>query len=191
MERKITYFEDTKSDNTIETLRLVEERLKDTGINKLVIASTTGDTAVKAMEFFQDKGVKLIVVPHQYDFFAKENRFSKQTIDKLREEGHIVHFGTMIFHTDKLFGSNIPTVIANFLRCFSQGVKVCIEIVLMATDGGLLSNGEKIIAIAGTGLRADTALVMQAGSSQSLSKLRVNEIICKPLNTLNTEVCDN
>jgi hypothetical protein len=76
---------------------------------------------------------------------------------------------------------------ANLLRCFSQGVKVCFEIVLMATDAGLLTSGEKVAAIAGTGRGSDTALVMQAASSQNIRKLRVNEIICKPLNTLNVE----
>jgi len=28
---------------------------------------------------------------------------------------------------------------ATLLRCFSQGVKVCFEIVVMATDGGLVT----------------------------------------------------
>ena len=71
---------------------------------------------------------------------------------------------------------------ANLLRCFSQGVKVCFEIVMMATDAGLLERGESVIAMAGTGRGADTALVMQAASSQNMPKLRVNEMLCKPLN---------
>jgi hypothetical protein len=78
-------------------------------------------------------------------------------------------------------------MMANLLRCFCQGVKVCFEIVLMATDAGLLASQEKVIAIAGTGQGSDTALVMQAASSQHLNRLRVNEIICKPLNPLNID----
>ena len=76
---------------------------------------------------------------------------------------------------------------ANLLRCFCQGFKVCFEIVLMATDAGHVKSGETIIAIAGTGRGSDTGLVMQAASSQHLKKLRVNEILCKPLNPLNIE----
>lgn len=180
MERKINYFEEVKADHTEEAFGLVAERLKSSGIKKLVIASTTGATAVKAMEFFKDMGVQLIVVPHQFDFARKENPFPKELVQTLRSSGHEVHFGTMLFHTDKIFGSNIPTVIANFLRIFSQGVKVCVEIVLMATDAGYLNRGEQVIAIAGTGLKADTALVMQAASTQHYQRLRVNEILCKP-----------
>jgi hypothetical protein len=75
----------------------------------------------------------------------------------------------------------------NLLRCFSQGVKVCFEIVLMVTDAGHAASGEKLIAIAGTARGSDTALVMQAASSQHLKRLRVHEIICKPLNPLNID----
>jgi uncharacterized protein len=93
----------------------------------------------------------------------------------------------MLFHTDEFYGLNNATTMANLLRCFCQGVKVCFEIVLMVTDAGLVTGGERVIAIAGTGRGSDTALVMQAASTQHLKRLKVNEIICKPLNPLNIE----
>jgi hypothetical protein len=187
MESKIVYFEDIKPENTDITFGLVEERLTALGIRKLVLASTTGATAAKAPDFFKEKGVKLIVVPHQFDFVRKINPFPHELVKTLRESGHEVHFGTMLFHTENLYESNIPTLMANLLRCFSQGVKVCVEIVLMATDAGYLTSGEKVIAIAGTGRGSDTALVMQAASSRNIKKLRVNEILCKPMNPLNLD----
>lgn len=187
MESKIVYFENIGAENTEMTFQLVRERLNTLGIKKLVLASTTGTTARKAMDFFREQSVRLIVVPHQFDFVRKENPFSPELVNTLKKSGHEVHFGTMLFHTDELYQSSIPTVMANLLRCFSQGVKVCFEIVLMATDGGHLMSGEKVIAIAGTGRGSDTALVMQAASSRNIKKLRVNEIICKPLNPLNIE----
>ena len=52
---------------------------------------------------------------------------------------------------------------------------------------GPSGEGEKIIAVAGTGKGSDTALVMQAASTQHIRNLRVNEIICKPLNPLNID----
>jgi hypothetical protein len=184
MEKKIMYFEDARGDHTAETFALVKERLAGSVIKKLVLASTTGATALNAMEYFKGTDVKLVIVPHQFDFFKKENTFPKETVQKLRAAGHEVHFGTMLFHTDKLYDNQTPTAIANFLRCFSQGVKVCFEIVLMATDGGLVDTGETVIAIAGTGRGADTALTMQAASTRNLNGLKVNEILCKPLNEL-------
>ena len=187
MESKIAYFEDLKTDNTETTFRMVEERLKATAIKKIVLASTTGATAMKALEYFQNQDVKIIVVPHQFDFKRKQNPFPPELVKTLRDAGHKVHFGTMLFHTGELYGSTIPTVMATLLRCFSQGVKVCFEIVLMVTDAGLINSGEPVIAIAGTGRGSDTALIMQAASSQHLNKLRVNEIICKPYNMLHID----
>jgi len=187
MDKKIVYFDEGGSENTLETFRLVQERSSSLNIRKLVLASTTGSTAVKAKDFFSRDGIKLIVVPHQWDFHREQNAFPEPLTRELRREGHEVHFGTMLFHTDGLYGSNSATTMANLLRCFCQGVKVCFEIVLMATDAGLLVSGEKVIAIAGTASGSDTALVMQAASSQHLKRLRVNEIICKPLNPLNID----
>jgi hypothetical protein len=57
----------------------------------------------------------------------------------------------------------------------------------MVTDAGLVATGERVIAIAGTAWGSDTAMVMQAASTQHLRRLRVNEIICKPLNPLNID----
>ncbi len=187
MEKSITYFEDVRADNGEVTFSLVRERLKGSAIKKLVLASTTGATAERAAKFFRDDGVKLIVIPHQFDFMRESNPFSQDLAMKLRAMGHEVHFATMLFHTDGFYGSTSATLMANLLRCFSQGVKVCFEIVVMATDGGLVASGEQVIVIAGSGRGSDTALVMQAASSQHLKKLRVNEILCKPLNPLNID----
>ena len=187
MESKVVYFEEITPANTEAVFRLVQERLKGTGIKKLVIASTTGATAKRAMDFFKDSGIKLIIVPHQFDFHRHTNAFPQELVKTLRESGHEVHFSTMLFHTDDFYGSNSGTTMANLLRCFCQGVKVCFEIVLMATDGGHIASGERVIAIAGTGRGSDTALVMQAASTQHLRNLKVNEIICKPLNPMNID----
>jgi len=51
----------------------------------------------------------------------------------------------------------------------------------MACDGGCIRIGEKVIAVAGTGSGADTAVVATAAPSTKLASLRVHEIICKPI----------
>jgi hypothetical protein len=184
MESKTVYFESIGLENTEVAFGLARDRARELGIKKLVLASTTGATAKQALEFFKGEDFRLVVVPHQHDFIRKENAFPKELVSELREAGHDVHFGTMLFHTEGLYGTSRPTLMANVLRCFSQGVKVCFEIVLMATDAGLLDRGERVIALAGTGRGSDTALVMQATSSQHLENLRVNELLCKPFNAL-------
>ncbi len=187
MESEVVYYESVRTDNTETTFDLVRKKLNTSGIKKLALASTTGVTAKKAVDFFKEMDVKIVVVAHQYGFLRETNRFPQELVKTIRNAGHEVHFGTMLFHTEDFYGSSIPTIMANLLRCFSQGTKVCFEIALMATDAGLLASGEKVMAIAGTGRGADTALVMQAASSRNLKKLKVNEIVCKPLNLINKE----
>jgi len=178
MEEKITYFEAKGEANTGDVLKLVKERAQARGIKKVVLASTRGETAKAAMEALE--GLELVVVPWQYGF-ADEHPFPKELVDEIRAKGHHVHFGTMLFHTDQLYGSKTPEVMGNLLRIFGQGMKVCVEITMMACDGGCVEAKEKVIAIAGTASGADTAIVVSAAPSTKMPKMKIHEIICKPL----------
>jgi uncharacterized protein len=182
MEEKIVYFEEPGMVNTEDTLKLVAERAKARGISKIIIASTRGDTARLAAERFANTDLKIIVIPHQYGF-GERQRFPPELVAELEHKGHRVYFGTMLFHTDSLVGNNTPAVLATLLRTFCQGMKVCLEIIMMAADGGCVTVGEKVIAVSGTGRGADTAVVATAASSNRLYELHVSEIICKPLET--------
>ena len=182
MEEKITYFETAGLENTEETLRLAAERAKARGIKKIVLASTTGETARLAAERLDGTGIKIVVVPHQHGFIGRQ-RFPAALIAELEQKGHRVHFGTMLFHTDGFYGTTTPTVMAILLRTLCQGIKVGVEIILMATDGGCIDAGEKVIAITGTGRGSDTAVVAIAANSNKLYELHITEIICKPLET--------
>ena len=183
MEEKIVYFEEPGINNTDTTLRLAAERAKARGIKKVVLASTRGDTARKAAELWAGTGIKMVVVPHQYGFMAGAQRFPAELVAELNKKGHAVHFGTMLFHTDRLYGMETPRVMANLLRTFCQGMKVCVEITLMAVDGGHVAPGEEVVVVTGTGRGADTAVVAVAAPSTRLPELHIREIICKPLQT--------
>jgi hypothetical protein len=183
LEEKIVYFEEPGIENTEMTLRLAAERAKARGIKKIVLASTRGETARLAARLWADSGIKIVVVPHQYGFMPTGQRFPAELVQELNKQGHAVHFGTMLFHTENLYGMDIPRTMASLLRTFCQGMKVCVEIIFMATDGGHLEVGEQVIAVTGTGRGADTAVVALAAPSTRLSELHITEIICKPLQT--------
>ncbi|HEY97650.1 MAG TPA: hypothetical protein G4O16_05660 [Dehalococcoidia bacterium] len=183
MEEKIVYFEKPGIENTEMTLRLAAERAKARGVKKIILASTRGDTARLAARLWTDTGIKIVVVPHQYNFMASGQRFPAELVQELEKQGHAVHFGTMLFHTENLYGMDTPRIMANLLRTFCQGMKVCVEIILMATDSGHLEAGEEVIAVTGTGRGADTAVVAISAPSTRLSELHITEIICKPFQT--------
>jgi hypothetical protein len=184
LEEKIVYFEKPGKDNTEQTLTLAMERAKARGVKKIIVASTWGDTAKIAAARWANSGMKLIFVPHQYGFMAEPaQHFPVELVAEVEKKGHSVHFGTMLFHTENMLQSNIGRALANMLRCFSQGMKVCVEIILMAADAGKVVEGETVVAVAGTGRGADTAVVAICASSCHLAELHITEIICKPLQT--------
>ena len=180
MQEKIVYFEKPGKENTADVLQLIEERARARGIKKVVMASTRGDTARTAAESFEGTGLHLVVIPWQYGF-RDPQPFPQELVAELQGKGHRVHFGTMLFHTEDFYGISTPQVMANLLRIFGQGIKVCIETIMMACDGGCIELDEKVIAVAGSGAGADTAIVATASSTTRMKGLRIHEIICKPL----------
>lgn len=180
MEENIVYFETLGKSNTRQVLSMVKERAQARGIKRIVLASTRGDTAREAAEAFDGTGLELVVIPWQFGF-GKAQPFPHELKSELEEKGHQVHFGTMLFHTDDLYGSKTPQLMANLLRIFGQGMKVVVEIIMMACDGGCIEAKETVIVVAGTGAGSDTAVVATAAPSNRWTKLRIHEIICKPL----------
>jgi hypothetical protein len=66
------------------------------------------------------------------------------------------------------------------LRWFSQGMKVAVEVSLMAVEAGLLGAGEECVAIGGTDEGADMAIVIRPVFARKVKDLRICEILCKP-----------
>ena len=180
MESKIVYFEKPGPEQTAATFDAVDRALSELDIRKVVLASTRGDTARYAMDRYKGQDVRLIIVPHQYGF-GPGQRFPPELVERARQEGHEVHFGTMLFHQEKLFGEGPAQWVANFLRAFCQGVKVCVEILLMAGNAGLVEVGEQVVGVSGTGRGADTALIMTGATSTTLKSMHISRILCKPL----------
>ncbi len=181
MEEKIVYFENKGQENTQEVINLSLKRAKDRKIKKIVLASTRGGTAESFLEQVNGREIQLIVVPWQYGFKKEGNPFPLELVEKIRAENHVVHFSTMLFHTNNLYGNETPQALANILRIFGQGIKVVVEIIMMVCDGGLIDAGEKVIAVSGTHAGADTAVVATAANSNRINTLKINEIICKPI----------
>jgi hypothetical protein len=180
------YFEKKGPENTGKTISLAKKRVDELGIKSVLIATTKGGSGVKASEVF--KGHKLVVVTHSTGFAYINIQELEEAKKKVIEEnggkiltglhafGGIGRAVRMKFNTYEL-----EDIVANVLRVFGEGVKVAIEIVMMATDAGLIHTTEDVVVIAGTGRGADTALVIKPANTQRFFDLKVKEIICKPL----------
>jgi hypothetical protein len=71
-------------------------------------------------------------------------------------------------------------IVRETLYRFSQGMKVAVEVALMAADAGLLDMSEEIVAVAGTGEGADTALVLKPTYTRTFKQLDIREILAMP-----------
>jgi len=72
-------------------------------------------------------------------------------------------------------------IIDKTLEIFGAGTKIAIEVAVMATDAGVVNEGEEIISCAGTYEGLDTALVVKTTYSMNFFKdFEVKEIIAKP-----------
>ena len=93
--------------------------------------------------------------------------------------GHALSGAERCFST--YFGGYGPIeIVANTLRMFSQGVKVCVEVSTMALDAGKIPYQEKIVAIAGSGRGADTVVLLTPSYTRSILDTKVHKIIEMP-----------
>jgi hypothetical protein len=172
-------------DEEVDIFPRVKKRAETLGIKTILVASTSGATGLKAVEFF--KGYKVVVVTHSHGFKEKDKA------ELLAEYGEKIHAaGGKILTTTHAFGGvgravrnkyntyQIDELIANTLRIFGQGTKVAVEIALMAADSGLISVQEDIISLGGTSGGADIALVLRAANVNNFFDVKVREAIVKP-----------
>ena len=83
--------------------------------------------------------------------------------------------------TGKFGGVSHVEVIAHTLRLFgTDGIKVAVEVAVMAADAGLVPTDREIIACGGTAGGADTAIVLKAAHMNNFFDLEIREIIAKP-----------
>jgi len=185
IERKTTYFHNYGEKNTVTLLKLVKAYAKEEGIKDMVVASTRGNTGVKASKMF--KGLNVVVVTHHAGFPGPgQTELKEENRKKILENGAKILTATHALSSveravRKKFATIMPLeIIAHTLRLFGEGTKVCVEIALMAADAGLISEDREVIAIAGTSRGADTALVIKPACTVRFFDLEVREIIAKP-----------
>ncbi len=190
-----TYFERPGPENTSAVVEAALARAAEIGLDDIVVASNTGTTARALLAGLRDgRGgarparTNLVVVTHHVGFRSP----GEDEMDPaVREE--LVGAGARLLTTTHLFGGVERAVTNQFgglypgalvawtLRLFGEGLKVAVEIAVMALDAGLVPYGRDILAIGGSGRGADTAVVVRPSHAKTFFETRVVEIVCRPL----------
>lgn len=178
------YFDTPGKENTEKTLELAVARAEELGIKEIVVATTSGFTARKAHEIC--KGMKVVAVSYHAGFKVPfELRISLEERKALNEMGIPVICATHALSgierglAKKIPGAYLTVLVAQVLKMFGQGLKVAVEVAVMAADSGELS-GDKIIAAGGTGKGCDTAVVMTPADMSRFLEMKIHEVLCKP-----------
>lgn len=186
---EVVYFENAGPDNTGEALRIAKEHAEKNNIMSIICASTTGATGLELIKTFDDAKYNLVIVTHADGFMKKnfqellpENREKIQQKPNAKILTSIHAFSGISRSFRKVMKVHTPVeIIARMLRSvFGDGLKVCIEIVLMAADAGAISCDNDVLAIAGTGRGADTVALIRPAHTATFLDLRVKQVLCKP-----------
>jgi len=187
MKRKVLYFEKTGKENTEACLKVTKNAIRESDYKYVVVASTGGYTGLMFSEALKSSNSNLIVVTHSAGFKEPNlHEMPEEVRKKIEINGARVFTGSMLTHSletslaSKFSGSYPTLIIAQTLRRFGEGPKVCCEIVMMAADAGLIPEGEEVLAVAGTAWGADTVMVIKSAVSKRFLDLKVLEILAKP-----------
>lgn len=179
------YFPRTGQENTKKTLEIAAQRAEDLKIKKVLVASTTGETGLRAARLISN--AEVIIVTHSTGFVKPDY----QQLDPERKQD-IEKTGARILTCQHALGGvgravrkklgtyELEEIIAYTLRICGEGFKVAVEIALMAADAGLVSTQAPCISIGGTGSGADTAILLRPAHAQNFFDLRILEILAKP-----------
>jgi len=179
-------FEKPGADNTQAVVELALQTARERGIRDIVVSTSKGDSAA----YFDGKlgDIRLTCVTLAYGFRkVNGNPMTDERRAELLAKGYQVVTGSHSLSggersLSRKYGGISPVeVIADTLRMFSQGTKVCVEIAAMAADAGCIKTGEPVICLGGTGMGLDTALILKPANTGSILDTRIDEILCKPV----------
>jgi len=207
--------------NTDETISVLTDAKQP--LEFLVVASVTGESAVKVAERIKNRKIICVTCPQgmfwevnqmNADLFEKipelkarrdewikrrlervplsiteENKLRLKKLEVEVVRGTIPLFGPSFSMRLHLRKTTSLDIVAKTLELISPGTLVCMETVLMATDAGVIPEGDLVYACAGTEMGLDTAWTVKSCASANLFHptrgFRFVELLAKPALALN------
>ena len=192
--KSIYYFNSEGRRNLNKTVELVHERAIELGIKNIVVFTANGEGALLLKKrFTSDDAVAIhaATFPYKQVFFSKDSegnpteKYAETSNSEVRariiQEGINLVQGIMPLQDIILPGTKDVKTLAinNTLSLLCGGLRLCVQAILMAVDGGYVEPGERVIAMS-----ADTAIVAKSCLSTWLfhptEGMEISEIICKP-----------
>jgi len=187
MEKTVVYFDEQGGENTGRALDIAAAYCRTNSIKKIVVASSTGATALKLKEKAGDGPEVIAVTFGAGSRFTEEVEAFNKNYETLVQKGiktvrgvHALSGAERTFENRYKTGFVPLNIVSDTLRMFSQGMKVCVEVSIMAAEAGLVSPAEEIIVLGGSGEGADTAVLMRPGYAANMFGIKIKEVLCMP-----------
>jgi len=195
VKRQVYYFNEPGEGDTQLVIEAVSQRLEAGGVDKVIVASDSGETAAKFAANLKGKA-ELFCVSGGPGRRARGEEWPclkqelKQEMERLGVV--IIDRAPSVFHSSVLetaegVGAFPERLMKETLYCFGQGMKVAVEVALMAVSSGYVAPYQDVIAVGGSGTGADTAIVLRATYPSVLfdkdpsKKMEIKEIIAMPI----------
>ena len=195
MKREVYFFPEPGEGNTELVVEAVARRVESGDVKTVLVASNSGLTAAKLGRALKGKAKVFCVTeaPSRRESGNPWPTLEEGYRSELQELGvGVIEEAAFAFHDTLLdeSGWDMPSpgaLVRETLYAFGQGLKVAVEVVLMAVDSGRIEPCQDVIGVGGSGEGADTAIVVRATypttvfARDSKKRLEVREIIAMPL----------
>ena len=195
VKRQVYYFDKPGEENTGLVIEAVAQRLEAGITKRVIVASTSGEAALKFGHALKGKGELLCVLeaPYRREWGEEWPCLKQEFRQELERLGiAIIDRAPYVFHNSVLeaarWSDTSPErLVKETLYCFGQGMKVAVEVVLTGVSCGYLTPYQDVIGVGGTGKGADTAIVLRATYPACLfdkdpsKRLEIKEIIAMPI----------
>jgi hypothetical protein len=186
-EAKVYYFDKKGAVNTDRTLEIALACCEEKGIRKIVVASSSGKTALLLREK-AESSIEVIGVTYSAGSKYREEveAFNRNRETMIKKGIRVVRGLHALSATERAFENKYKTgllplnIVADTLRMFSQGMKVCLEVAVMAAEAGFITPDEEVVAVGGSGTGADTAVVMKPAYAASMFDTKFKAVLCMP-----------
>lgn len=187
VEKRLFYFDRKGPINTDRTLDIALACCEERKIPKIIVASSTGKTALRLSEKAKPAFEIIAVASGAGSRFADQVEEFNKNRELLEKKGiRIVRGVHALSATERAFEHKYKTtltplnLVSDTLRMLCPGLKVCVEIAIMAAESGFATPKEEVVAVAGSGRGADTAVVLQPAYASSMFETKIKTLLCMP-----------
>lgn len=180
--KKIIYFDKPGAQNTEGVITAVKERLQEGDLKHVVVASITGETALKLARALESSGAQIVCVSgppswgeiggRRWPFVQGETRKELEAHRVIVVETALSTLGSDSVDYNLARYGYTPAafaVVETLVAVGGYGLKTAVEVLLMATDANAVPPFIDVISVGGTGNRGcDTAIVARSTFSTAM-----------------------